>query len=501
MSLRTCLVSLAVVAGVSAAASGTTARQSRDVARPPTAGTASIAGVVVDDREPALPVRRAVVTLTGEELRPHRGAITDDEGRFVLHGLPPGRFTLMAERATFVTSMYGAKRPGRSGSAITLTDGQALTDLRVRLWRGAVMAGVLRDEFGVPLPNVPVAAVPAREVIPIGLTLSNSGQAMSNDLGEYRIFGLEPGTYVVRAGHTQMGLVRGQLAASEADVDAMLAALAARTAGPGALRSPSRPPASSAIVNPALIYYPGTPVAVQATPITLKAGEERSGLDFGVHRISTATVRGTIVGPGGAPVPQAFVRFATVAGAFDAPGLVSAPAIRSAGPDGAFVLTPVAPGNYTLLVRGAVPASGRGADLRAGPFWWATADVSVTGTDIDLAGLALQPGLAFSGRVVFDGVPAPALDPAGLRVQLQSASLGATPSQSRSAAGPPGMSFVRPAAVGADGTFQATDLVPDEYRLTVSGAAIDNSFWWLRSVLWNGRVRSSRRCGSLPART
>ena len=170
----------------------------RDADVRPTTGTASISGVVVTDETPPQPVRRVVVTLTGAELRPSRGAITDDEGRFALAGLPAGRFTLTAMRAGFVTSVYGAKRPGRPGTAVTLTAGLA-QQVTVRLWRGAVIAGVLRDDTGEPVPNVPVTAVRVSgSGGGLNLTLTNNGGA-TNDRGEYRIFGLEPGRYLVLA--------------------------------------------------------------------------------------------------------------------------------------------------------------------------------------------------------------------------------------------------------------------------------------------------------------
>ena len=120
-----------------------------------------------------------------------------DSGRFTISDLPAGRFTLTVTRASFVTSVYGAKRPGRPGTPIVVTTGARITDVTVRIWRGAVIAGAIRDEMGAPVANVPVTATPARDV-PAGgiLTLSNNG-ATTNDQGEYRIFGLEPGTYVV----------------------------------------------------------------------------------------------------------------------------------------------------------------------------------------------------------------------------------------------------------------------------------------------------------------
>jgi hypothetical protein len=465
-------------------------QQARDPTAPPVVGTAAISGVIEDDRQPAEPVRRAVVTLTGAGLHPNRGAIADDEGRFLLRGLPAGRFTLTAERGGYVTTSYGARRPARPGTAIIVADGQQLANLRVRLWRGAVLAGVVRDASGAPLPNVAVVAVPARQVTPAALTLSNNNQARTNDLGEYRIFGLEPGTYVVRAG--EQGIARPEVAASEADVDAMLAALAARTRQPGAKDPASLPRIESAqgasqTVSTAPIYYPGTPAPADATLITLQAGQERTGLDFVVQRIRVATIRGAVVGSDGAPVPSAFVQLvATRTAAFVSAGPLTTP-VTSAKTDGTFELASISPGSYRLLARGLVAPTAAGAAAPAAATWWAEAPVVVTGDDVDVGRLTLQRGMTFSGRVVFDdGATSPPPDVTTLRVQLQSDSLQPAPSQSRSG-GAPGPRFLRPAVVGADGTFTITDLVPDTYRIGISAVPISDSAWWLRAAMLEDR--------------
>jgi hypothetical protein len=485
-----------LAASVSAHPDGAGRQQARDAMTQPTAGTASISGVVVDDAEPARPVRRAVVTLTGAGLRPSRGAITDDEGRFTLRGLPAGRFTLTAERGAFIASQYGAKRPGRAGTPITVADGQPLADLRVRLWRGAVLSGVLRDASGVPLANTPVAAVPAREASPAAPTLSNNSMARTNDLGEYRIFGLEPGTYLVRARSAEF--IQVQIAASDAEIDAVFAALAARAGRPVTVTAPASSggsattiAAAGTTVSPAPIYYPGTPVAADATPIAVGAGEERSGLDFVVRHVPVARVRGTVMGPSGAPVPRAFVQLA----ASTAPVWFASTAPESlgttSGPDGTFELGPVSPGDYRLLARGDVgsPSVNPGGGPASGPFWWVSMPVSITGGDIELAALALQSGMTFSGRVTFDeDATTPPPDPSSLRVHLQAESLAEAPTQGRGGRGVTSNArFLQPAAVHADGTFEVTDLVPDEYRVTASGGAPNDSGWWLQSATWNGR--------------
>ena len=48
------------------------------------------------------------------------------------------------------------------------------------------------------------------------------------------------------------------------------------------------------------VYYPGTPAPAQATLLTLRAGEERGGIDFPLALVPTARVEGTVSSPDGA---------------------------------------------------------------------------------------------------------------------------------------------------------------------------------------------------------
>ncbi|MEO6224028.1 MAG: carboxypeptidase-like regulatory domain-containing protein, partial [Vicinamibacterales bacterium] len=75
-----------------------TARDAQ-VAQP--TGTALILGQVVTG-DAGTPVRRARVTLTGQELRGQKATTTDDDGRFVFTLLPAGRYTVNASKTGYV---------------------------------------------------------------------------------------------------------------------------------------------------------------------------------------------------------------------------------------------------------------------------------------------------------------------------------------------------------------------------------------------------------------
>ena len=69
----------------------------------------------------------------------------------------------------------------------------------------------------------------------------------------------------------------------------------ARRSAPGVPAPPDRRVAF------APTYYPGTPLSLQASPIPLRPGEERSDVDFALQLVATARVDGTVTMPDGSP--------------------------------------------------------------------------------------------------------------------------------------------------------------------------------------------------------
>ena len=206
---------------------GTRTRQSRAAGR----RHWIVSGVVVAEGT-GTPVRRARVTLTGGELRGGGRAVTNDQGQFSFTSLPAGRFTMTASKAGYVDIAYGAKRPAdpaRRSSSRTDRSSRRPTS---RCPRGSVVTGVVIDENGEPSPGTQVRVM--RFVMRTGeRTLQQAGQDQTDDRGMYRIYGLQPGEYVVSASPRNMNI--GDLRQTIlAEIEAVMQqAQAARGGGPG----------------------------------------------------------------------------------------------------------------------------------------------------------------------------------------------------------------------------------------------------------------------------
>jgi hypothetical protein len=236
-------------------------------------------------------VRRAIVNLSG------RVTITDDRGRFAFTDVAPGRVSLSASKPAYLSAAFGATRPGGAGTPIVLAPGQQMTDVTLRLTRGAVITGTIRNEQGQPAPQVSLRLYQFRFVngqrrlnpTSPGMTPATS----TDDRGMYRFFGIAPGEYYVGA-----ELLSGSAARVTTAVDLQDAARLLQAAGRA---RPSTAPAAaspSRTVTYAGVFYPGVADISDARTLIVVAGEERSGIDFSLQLVPTATVSGSISGAG-----------------------------------------------------------------------------------------------------------------------------------------------------------------------------------------------------------
>ena len=95
-----CLIATFGVLGSRSVAAQT---PTRDAAKPPAVGTASITGAIVSDDADARPLRRVRVGVMTSDRQVSRTVVTDDEGRFNFVALPAGRYMLTANKQGYVS--------------------------------------------------------------------------------------------------------------------------------------------------------------------------------------------------------------------------------------------------------------------------------------------------------------------------------------------------------------------------------------------------------------
>jgi hypothetical protein len=462
MALRSQTIAALVVLG--SLTTGLLAQQPRDSRRPPATGTSAVIGVVVLDDDSATPLRRARVTLTGSELSIGRTVITNDDGSFSIERLPVGRYTLAVLKDGYVPINYGAKGPNRPGSAIVLRPGETRR-VTLRMPRGSVITGTILEANGQPGSGLLVHAMRFRFVAAAGeRRMMPAGSSATDDRGVYRIFGLEAGEYfVVADGRGGPPLGNLQLV-SPAEVERALAEVGhSRSRGTFPQTPDITPPTSftrrGRSVALAPMFYPGTADPSNATAITVGRAEERTGIDFDVQYVPTATVTGSIGGSVASDPVSVWIAPMTDVGA---PSAVRA---TSVNPDGRFAISGVEPGKYTVF-----------AQVRPAALWGKT-EIIVNGEDVSVS-VMLQPGLTFAGRLAFEGATPPPADLSKVRIPLPA--IVRTGSQMMSSLS---------VQLLENGRFTIGGVVPGVYRFssTVQGVRTAIGGWWLKSVTMGGR--------------
>jgi len=127
---------------------------------------------------------------------------TANDGTYRVVGLQPGRYYIQASRSGFARAIFGAKNSARGGTAVTVDTGEKITGVDFKLKRAGVVAGMVLDIDGDPMPDAPVTLmqISYRNGQPEFQPVAMYRGRRTNDLGQYRFFDLEPGRYYVSAG-------------------------------------------------------------------------------------------------------------------------------------------------------------------------------------------------------------------------------------------------------------------------------------------------------------
>jgi hypothetical protein len=432
---------------------------------------AVISGTVFSADEARAPVRHATVTVRNTELGVGESVTADAMGRFAVSHLPPGRFIVSAAKGGYLTMSYGARSPNGQPLVLVVGDGAHVTSVDIPLPRGAVISGRVLDETGQPAANVTVIAMTrsAANGHPVYRSVRTAG---SDDRGEYRLYGLQPGPYLVAVFPGGNSLVRTQRATTDAEV---AWALQAASQAPGSVRQP--PPDPAPEIRFAEVYYPSAITREDAVPIEVGIGEERDGVDIALQLVPAIEVSGRVVRTDGRPLTSAQISLASAgqnAVQFRSGSTADVPFSFSNLQPGRYLITAGAPFSESQAAGG---LSGSSASLDL----WAKAEVIAAGSDITGLVLTLQPGVPVAGRLVFDSQTATEA-PAPNRVRL---TLRANADDGEGA--PDVTTSV--ARVDANGTFTFQSVIPGPYTFSAAivGEPRDSGHWMVKSATLHGR--------------
>jgi Carboxypeptidase regulatory-like domain len=319
----------------------------------------AIAGTVIDAVSEQ-PLKGAAVRLrgmpgAGTPTTQAMSTVTDASGRFGFDGLAAGRYFLLTSNDGYVNDDHD--NPRLRGKLQIVTPGQHINDVILLLLPGGVIAGHISNEAGKPLRGVIIEAM--KSSYPHGQReLHDAAHATSNDAGEYRMAGLSPGKYFVRA--------------------KLPPALTTKPAGDKAYIP---------------LFYPAASEQTRAVALNVRAGEELAGIDLNFIPVRTVHIRGRVIDARTSlPCKEAEV---TLLG--DQGETVFSPSQNfSVGGQAAFEFRGVPPGSYVLVAQ---PPS----TAQQPKTMWGRTSVEIGDANVEHADIVVGPGADFSGHIRVEG--------------------------------------------------------------------------------------------------
>lgn len=316
----------------------------------------SVSGTVVDGAGSGL--QGLEVIAVREQIK--RTAITDQNGRYRLSGLDPGRYKIT------VSQQVVRQAPRVIASReIAVNRDQDLSGIDIRAQPLGEISGRILDANREPISGIKVFLV-ASEYSLGAVRHSFALVASSDDRGAYRLRGVDSGrAYLIFAQKTR----------------------------PYFLDSVSDSPAAPKLRRPATIstFYPDSTRVEAAGRVTLLPGEKRDNIDIVMARAPAYCLEGVVGGGPGSKIFQITEKQPSVG--FWGESLLTMPIpTGKTKPDGAFRICDIAPGDYELTA-----ISG---DLEE-PKLLGSATVTITDRDITRFTIVPFPPVTLEAEIVW----------------------------------------------------------------------------------------------------
>jgi Carboxypeptidase regulatory-like domain len=208
------------------------------------------------------PISKAIVTLfLGATRTPDRTTRTEADGSYSFLNVDANTYAVEATRSGYVDGFFredGEKSDLNRVSHIDLAAGQARGKIDIRLGLAGVIAGRISDSDGEPVYGLQVFAIRPSYSEGGHMTEVELCETRTDDRGEYRLAGLKPGSYLIRAG----GAAKQTGSITEGRAWTFAAA-----------------------------YFPGFPQAAEAQTVKVAAGAEVDAIDLQVVSASRNTYK------------------------------------------------------------------------------------------------------------------------------------------------------------------------------------------------------------------
>jgi hypothetical protein len=351
---------------------------------------------------------------------------TDLTGKFSFD-VAPGRYTLTVDREGFVLQEDPKNALTPSGMVLTVIPGQNIENVILPMISAPVISGYTYSPAGEPLAGAAVHAY-RRRFTPFGPRLRIVKTALTNDLGEYRLFRLVFGDYLVSASYSR----REQRAAL------------------GGMRL------SANLTDPddgySTVFYGGGTIPSQARTIPVAPGIDNENLNIIFSDVPRFKVSGRFVSAGELP---SNVKMIFLPEGSDI--VLDNSFSMSVGAGGLFEIRGVSPGSYVIRASGSSRSGDQSSDVIS---------VNVPASDVSGLAVPLFPTINAKGRVISD---------TGRNLQGMKVSFVRRSEEIEQSID---------GFTAADGTFTVPQVGPGEYEVYVDRMAAGS---YIRSIRLAGR--------------